>query len=317
VFVGFSYDAPVNGTIDFRGRPTLQKIQDDMSSSRIQCAGTIGRGLIDPDNAINTTEAAVRSIWLSLAIWIKDFPELSTRDNGLEIWTTSYGGHYAPALYRFTVTANEALADHRSSLPQAPKIRINSIGLLNACVDPFIQLPAYPEMAYKNTYGIELINETVYLSAKEAWGRSDGCKSRIEKCRLASGLAPYLGNNSTANSICHDANVYCGQQIVGVISPSGRSFFDIGHRSHFLTDPNLNVYLGYLKQADVQQALGTVVNFTDQALSVAHAFSQTGDNVRGEYVASLAYALDSGVRVSLIYGDRDYACNCSYQDYFP
>ncbi|KAJ5592080.1 hypothetical protein N7537_008984, partial [Penicillium hordei] len=91
----------------------------------------------------------------------------------------------------------------------------------------------------------------------------------------------------------------------------GRSFFDIAHRSHFLTDPPLNTYLRYLKQAKVQQALGTPVNFTDQAINVAHTFSLTGDNVRGEYVANLAQALDSGVRVSLIYGYRDYACNCA------
>lgn len=69
--------------------------------------------------------------------------------------------------------------------------------------------------------------------------------------------------------------------------PLGRSFFDIAHRSHFLMDPTLNTYLGYLKQAKVQQALGTPVNFTDQATNVAHAFSLTGDNVRGEYVEIL------------------------------
>ncbi|OQE35434.1 hypothetical protein PENCOP_c013G01551 [Penicillium coprophilum] len=309
---GFSYDVLANATVDFRGQPTLQSIESNTfipSDSRLKQRGTISHGLASSSSAINTTEAAVRSIWLSLAIWMKDFPLLSVRDKGLEIWTASYGGHYAPALYHFTMEQNNALAENRSALLRAPNIQINSIGMLNACVDSLVQLPKYPEMAYNNTYGIQLINETTYISAKKSWEGADGCKSRIEKCRLASGTTPYLGNNPTANSICHDANVYCGKHIAGLISPSERNFFDIGHRSHLLTDPTLNTYLGYLKQHKVQEALGTPVNFTDQATNVAHAFSLTGDNVRGEYVDSLARALDAGVRLSLIYGDRDYACN--------
>ena len=34
-----------------------------------------------------------------------------------------------------------------------------------------------------------------------------------------------------------------------------------------------------------------------------------GDFVRGGQVADIAYLLDSGVRVALVYGDRDYICN--------
>jgi carboxypeptidase D len=38
-------------------------------------------------------------------------------------------------------------------------------------------------------------------------------------------------------------------------------------------------------------------------------FNLTGDFVRGHGLASLGTLLDKGVKVALVYGDRDYQCN--------
>ena len=38
-------------------------------------------------------------------------------------------------------------------------------------------------------------------------------------------------------------------------------------------------------------------------------FNLTGDFVRGHSLASLGSLLDKGVKVALVYGDRDYQCN--------
>lgn len=70
-----------------------------------------------------------------------------------------------------------------------------------------------------------------------------------------------------------------------------------------------NYYLGYLSQHWVQSALGVPLNFTESVNSVYDAFTQTGDYVRGGYLEDLAYVLDQGIKVALVYGDRDYACN--------
>lgn len=46
--------------------------------------------------------------------------------------------------------------------------------------------------------------------------------------------------------------------------------------------------------------------------SVYNAFSSTGDYARRDvlgYLGDISYLLDSGVKVALVYGDRDYACN--------
>jgi hypothetical protein len=39
-------------------------------------------------------------------------------------------------------------------------------------------------------------------------------------------------------------------------------------------------------------------------------FANSGDFVRGKNLAILGQLLDRGVKVALMYGDRDYQCNC-------
>jgi hypothetical protein len=65
-----------------------------------------------------------------------------------------------------------------------------------------------------------------------------------------------------------------------------------------------------LNQPHVQQALGVPVNYTNPGGNAPYyAFQNTGDYVRGGYLEDLAALIDSGVKVALVYGDRDYACN--------
>ncbi|EHK26502.1 uncharacterized protein TRIVIDRAFT_133697, partial [Trichoderma virens Gv29-8] len=308
VNTGFSYDIAANATVDFRGNATLlafpaagTSVAHD-STGRLMQVGTVGIGTMETDTAVNTTEAAVRAVWLSLSIWLQDFPEFRSPSNEVELWTASYGGHFAPALYDFTMAQN-ALG------VSGPRISFRTIGLMNACVDALVQLPAYPEMAYNNTYGLQLINKSTYMATKSSWDEPLGCKSRIQACRKALGSSPYLGDNASINTLCHDANTFCGKNVANLIGASGASFFDIGHRTHYLTDPGLYTYIGYLKQGHVQAALGVPVNFTDEAIQVAKAFSRTGDNLHRYYLESLGRALDNGVHITLAYGDRDYACN--------
>lgn len=59
----------------------------------------------------------------------------------------------------------------------------------------------------------------------------------------------------------------------------------------------------------MQAALGVPLNYTESVSSVFEAFTQTGDYVRGGYLEDLAYILEQGIKVALVYGDRDFACN--------
>lgn len=66
---------------------------------------------------------------------------------------------------------------------------------------------------------------------------------------------------------------------------------------------------GYLTQDWVLSALGVPVNFTAASPAVAEAFNSTGDINRAGSMEAVAYLLDSGVKVHMMYGDRDFACN--------
>lgn len=76
-----------------------------------------------------------------------------------------------------------------------------------------------------------------------------------------------------------------------------------------LANHALQYLIGYLNQGWVQQALGVPVNHSAVSNAVSTGFSNTGDMARGGMLEDLAYILDHGVKVALLYGDRDYACN--------
>jgi carboxypeptidase C (cathepsin A) len=80
---------------------------------------------------------------------------------------------------------------------------------------------------------------------------------------------------------------------------------------HPFDDPTPPVsFMDYLNQPSVQEALGVAINYTQDANDeIYFAFQQTGDFVYQSLLEDLEAILNSGVRVSLIYGDADYICN--------
>jgi hypothetical protein len=69
---------------------------------------------------------------------------------------------------------------------------------------------------------------------------------------------------------------------------------------------------GYLNNATVQADLGVPLNFTGFSAVIAQEFEASGDFMKGNGLAILGQMLDRGVKVSLLYGDRDYQCNCEF-----
>ena len=142
-----------------------------------------------------------------------------------------------------------------------------------------------------------------------------GCKDQIINCQaLADKYDPdAYGNNDHVNEVCQNATDYCGNEVEGLyIQYSGRNYYDI---SVIDPDPFPYPYFeGFLSQHWVQGALGVPINFTVSNNAVYAAFDATGDyarkDIRGGQLADLAYLLDKGVKVALMFGDRDYACNC-------
>lgn len=311
--VGFSYDTPTNGTYN---QLTTKHDLSPFTNGVPEQNNTFQVGTFPSLNAsftANTTENSARSLWHFAQTWFTEFPEYKPNDDRVSIWTESYGGHYGPSFTAFFQEQNEKIQNGTLKGNETHYIHLDTLGIINGCVDVLTQELSYAEMAYNNTYGIQAINETVYNAAVDAWSRQNGCKQLIERCRqLATQGDPYLsGNNTAVNVECINANTICSNTIEGsYIEFSGRGYYDIAHLN---PDPFPPPYfLGYLNQHWVQSALGVPINFTESVDSVYDAFKKTGDyprsDVRG-YLEDLGYLLDSGIKVALVYGDRDYACN--------
>lgn len=79
---------------------------------------------------------------------------------------------------------------------------------------------------------------------------------------------------------------------------------------HPYDDPTPPSYFeDYLNTGRVQQAIGVDLNYTTANNDIYWAFQQTGDFVYNSLLEDLEDILDSGVSVTLFYGDADYICN--------
>lgn len=87
-------------------------------------------------------------------------------------------------------------------------MQLDTVGLINACIDINTQMPFYPQFAFNNTYGIKAIDETQYKTAVSSFPK---CKNLTDTCRsMAEKLDPLgLGNSSDVNKACYGAYTYC------------------------------------------------------------------------------------------------------------
>jgi len=221
----------------------------------------------------------------------------------------SYGGIWGPAIFSYFERQNDAIADGSLNDPKAKPIKLGTLGIQNGCMDPLVQGEAWPEFAHQNTYGIEAIPQDVYDGAMKNFSMPGGCKDRIIACRAAAteGDAQNQGTNETVNGLCADATIYCFENVQGAYSVSGRNAFDI---TQFAPSPDPPSYqLAFYNQPWVQEALGAAVNFTQTTDLIRQVFfGLTGDPARGD-ISTLEYILSRGVKLALVYGDRDYRCN--------
>ncbi|KAL1982279.1 hypothetical protein VTN96DRAFT_1588 [Rasamsonia emersonii] len=262
----------------------------------------------------NGTENAARAFWEFAQIWFTEFPEYKPNDDRVSIWAESYGGHYGPSFTAFFQEQNEKIANGTLQADgELHYIHLDTLGIINGCIDRLMQDWSYPQIAYNNTYYIEAMSEILYITTMDAWNRPGGCKDLLKHCRaLAAENDPNaFGNNATVNDACAYAAIWCTTNVEGpYVENSDRSYYDIAHPSRDPFPPSY--FLGFLNRHWVQGALGVPINFTEEIPSVYSAFGLTGDIARPDllgYLDDLAYILESGIKVTLVYGDRDYACN--------
>jgi len=316
--VGFSYDTPTNGSLDLftstTSMPPSAAPPDRPGYTFLD--GTFSTG--NADSTPNTTEIAAHAIWHMLQGFLGAFPQYNpgSRLNGtqpgvvgINMFTESYGGKYGPAFAAHFEKQN--MLRKKGSLPfnKTLEIRLVSLGIMQGCVDDLVQGRFYPIFANNNTYGIQAMQLVDQQNAANSYMNAGGCQELIQSCRDAVSLMDPEndGNVAQVNQACSSAQTSCEQNVLGPYIASGRNVYDISQK---MPDPfPPSTYLEYLNSAEVQAAVGAVVNYTQTSNAVVSAFNQTGDYERGGQISDLAHLLSLGVRVALLYGDRDYICN--------
>ncbi|KAK0707546.1 serine carboxypeptidase [Lasiosphaeris hirsuta] len=308
--VGFSYDVPTNGSLDY-------VLGDIMTPPRLlpedRHLHTFLNGTFSSQNVnstANSTGIAAVAIWHMLQGFLSAFPQYNPPNNsalGINLFAESYGGKYAPAFAEVWEDQNQ-IRQNSSLANSTLDINLVSLGLINGCVDDRIEGAHLADMAINNTYGLQLISPVRAKMVNGSFYERGGCQDMVTRCRTQS----YLLDNGfhTAvddiDDLCRQAMAACNS-LLDAYSETGRSFYDIAHQTPESFPPSY--YIEYLNKRSVQDAIGSVVNYTDTSKTVYNAFLSTGDWVRSPMVPKLATLLARGVRIGLVYGDRDYICN--------
>ncbi len=316
--VGFSYDTLSNGSLNLF-TDVITEPPSVLPSG--QPGGTFLNGTFSSNNAnttTNTTEIAAHAIWHMLQGFLGTFPQYNpgTYSNGtksgavgVNLFAESYGGKYGPAFATLWEQQNLRRRNGSLSSNKTLDIHLTSLGIIQGCLDDLIQGPHYPIFANNNTYGIQALSLTDQQTAASSFLSANGCQQLIQSCRsaVASQDPADEGDVTTVNQICKNAQTTCNNEVIGPYMNSGRDPYDITQKTPDPFPPS--AYLEYLNNADVQAAIGVAINYTESNTAVQDAFVQTGDYERTNPISQIVYLLSLGVRVALIYGDRDYLCN--------
>ncbi|OTA94003.1 hypothetical protein M434DRAFT_72052 [Hypoxylon sp. CO27-5] len=310
--VGFSYDVLQNVTQDLvSGRVVKLNESDPIPEQNT----TLLVGTYPSQNRNQTakgTRNAAIALWHFAQTWFQEFPGYHPNDSRISIATESYGGRYGPEFAAFFEEQNLKIKNGTWNDTDGENyiLNLDTLILINSCIDRQIQWPAYPHIAYNNTYGLETVNQTIYQGMVDALERPGGCRDQINDCRALSVVydPDNIGVNDTVNKVCSDAESFCSSYVRGpYLDYSGRNYYDYAS-----IDPNpfpAPFYNQYLNQPHIQRAIGVPINFTQSSSAVAYAFRAIGDYNRPGWVEDLAFLLENGIKVHMIYGDRDYACN--------
>lgn len=209
-------------------------------------------------------------------------------------------GHYGPAFFNYFQEQNALIANGSS---QGTQMEMNSLLIINGIINEFIQVPYYPEFAVNNTYGIKLYNDSIYDFTQIALNAPGyGCLNQIESCNFAQ----INQSDLIVHAVCAEAATVCRDMVEGAYYAFGdRGVYDIRHPYDDPTPPSY--LIPFLNKASTQEALGVTTNYSQFSNSdIYYAFQQTGDFVYIDFLDDLQNILNSGVRVSLIYGDADY-----------
>jgi len=175
--VGFSYDVLLNGTLDmlFLGGEEsdtgIVPFEDYEDGTVPDANETFYYGTFPSQNqncTANSTSTAARTLWHFMQAWV-EFPEWKTSDRKISFWGNSYGGYWVPITAAFFQQQNVRISS--GELKNSRVLELDTIGFTNGCTDMLYQSAYYPEMAYSNTYGLQVLSKEQYDEASSKFTR--------------------------------------------------------------------------------------------------------------------------------------------------
>ncbi|KAK7424644.1 hypothetical protein QQZ08_008527 [Neonectria magnoliae] len=309
--VGFSYDVTTNCSVTL-GEDGVEVIPTDFEGQTPKLnlttrAGTFGSQNLNQTS--NTTAQAAHVLWHFAQTWFFEFPHYKPADNKISVWAESYGGHYGPGFVQFFQQQNEKITNGTIGDPDAQYLHIDTLGIVNGLMDLVIQGEAYIDFPFNNTYGIQVFNRSIHEDLMYNWTRPNGCKDQAITCQNKLRSLDRKANQDfkQLSDVC-EIEDWCNEKAPAIyMNLAKAAWLDIGHPYH---DPFPKPHLhGWLTEESVLKALGVPVNFTAISMTVAESFDRTWDLVQGGFLESIGYLLDNGIKVHMMYGDRDYACS--------
>ncbi|KAM0355922.1 hypothetical protein ACHAPU_000311 [Fusarium lateritium] len=310
--VGFSYDTPTNSKLDFYNDQVGPLNATPFAPDWLVHNGTFSSS--NGNFTANTTETAAMAVWHMVQGFLTTFPQYQpsspSRNSslGIHLFAESYGGRYGPV---FAETFMEQNARRESGeLPRNVTIdvHLSSLGIINGCVDMVTQVPYYPIFANENTYGYEALSSGDAKFYLDKFSATGGCRELLENCAAGASMGDPegQGDKEDINFTCSQAINSCNE-IQNAYAAAGRGWYDLAAP---LADPFPPLtYMEYLNQESVLHAIGSPINYTLTNSQVNAEFRESGDQARGGNIQRLAALLNQGIRIALVYGDRDYICN--------
>jgi hypothetical protein len=129
----------------------------------------------------------------------------------ISITKLQWGGFYGPTIWSYFDQQNKRILaqdqDECEDTNSDTILKLDTLGLLQGCVDQLLESPYYPQIAFNNTYNFPVISETTYFNALNESIGPGGVQDKIRQCRtLAAQDNPeFNSDNALVNGVCAEA----------------------------------------------------------------------------------------------------------------